>query len=296
MVSIDIIIIGNSGAGKTCIAQKYVSDGNNDNNSDEQTNGDPNPNTNNADDPMKMKPNPTIGVDHFKKRINVNDLSIKINLWDTAGQEKYVSITKSFFQKADGVILTFDLTDYQSFKKIEEYWLQQVDENSSKSIKKILIGNKVDRNEERQVSALQGANLASKYNINYFETSALTGESVNLSIDTLVKQCAFAIEEHKGNQTDDIFEIIPNKSKQLNCFDKMKEISEKFFKMITPSKKNKQKSKKDSTKQSKPDDAVVQQQLQELQTNIVVQKQMQEINQDKEQSKNILPETNETQK
>ncbi|EAS05453.2 Rab-family small GTPase (macronuclear) [Tetrahymena thermophila SB210] len=293
MVQIDIIIIGNSGAGKTCLAKKYVSDNNNENDGDEQTNG--NPNKINGCDPMEMKPNPTIGVDHFKKRIKVNDLSIKIDLWDTAGQERFGAITKSFFQKADGVILTFDLTDYESFRKIEEYWLQQVEEISNKSIKKILIGNKVDRNEDRKVSALQGANLASKYNINYFETSALTGESVNLSFDTLVKQCAFAIEEHKGNQTEDNFKVIPHKSKQLNCFDKMKEISEKFFKMITPSKKNKQISKIDSTKQSKPDDAVVQQQLQELNNNMGVQQQMQEINHEKEQSKSVLNETNETQ-
>lgn len=63
-----------------------------------------------------MKQDPSIGMDLFSKTIIVNGENIKINIWDTAGQDKYFSLTKSLFQKADGVLLTFDLTDLESFK------------------------------------------------------------------------------------------------------------------------------------------------------------------------------------
>ena len=63
-----------------------------------------------------MKQDPTIGMDLFSKTIQVNEQNLKINIWDTAGQDKYFSLTRGLFQKADGVLLTFDLTDLDSFK------------------------------------------------------------------------------------------------------------------------------------------------------------------------------------
>lgn len=63
-----------------------------------------------------MKQDPSIGMDLFTKNIVVNGKSIKINIWDTAGQDKYFSLTRNLFKKADGVLLAFDLTDLESFK------------------------------------------------------------------------------------------------------------------------------------------------------------------------------------
>lgn len=65
---------------------------------------------------FSMKQNPSIGMDLFTKTIIVSGKTVKLNIWDTAGQDKYFSLTRSLFQKADGVLLTFDLTDTESFK------------------------------------------------------------------------------------------------------------------------------------------------------------------------------------
>lgn len=110
---------------------------------------------------------------------------IKLQIWDTAGQERFRTITKTYYKGAHGIILTFDVTDENSFKNIRN-WVKQIEQNAQNNVCKVLVGNKCDR-EDRKVTLEEGQKLASEYNMKYFETSAKTNLNVNETFTFLTK-------------------------------------------------------------------------------------------------------------
>ena len=95
----------------------------------------------------------TAGIDHKQKNIKHQGKLLKIQIWDTAGQEKYRSLTRKYYEGCSGIILVFDVTDKSSFEGIQEYWLQKIIENSDTNCELALVGNKTDLINDRQVSA-----------------------------------------------------------------------------------------------------------------------------------------------
>ena len=128
----------------------------------------------------------TVGFD-FKSRIfemSNPKKKVKFQIWDTAGQEKYMSINKNLFQRVQGIILMYDISNMNSFKNLTK-WMDAIKENS-KDVPVILIGNKCDlEGSERQVSTEDGEDFAQKYDIKFFEGSAKTGVNVNKSFETI---------------------------------------------------------------------------------------------------------------
>ena len=106
----------------------------------------------------------TVGIEFFTKEEEINGRKIRVKIWDTAGQELYKSITKNFYRNSDGVIIVYDVTDRESFEKVQE-WVQSISENTDteKNIQKVLVANKVDLT--RKVTKEEGMKLAEKYNI-----------------------------------------------------------------------------------------------------------------------------------
>ena len=86
---------------------------------------------------------PTIGVDFKIKNIQFEDKTVKLHIWDTAGQERFKTITSSYYKGAHGIIVTYDITDRDSFAKVSE-WMSEVDKHASENISRILVGNKRD--------------------------------------------------------------------------------------------------------------------------------------------------------
>jgi len=111
---------------------------------------------------------------------------IKLQIWDTAGQERFRTITKTYYKGAHGIILTFDVTDENSFKNIRN-WVKQIEQNAQNNVCKVLVGNKCDR-EDRKVLVEEGQKLASEFNMKYFETSAKTNLNVNETFTYLTKE------------------------------------------------------------------------------------------------------------
>lgn len=97
----------------------------------------------------------TIGVDFKIKSFFIDGFRVKTNIWDTAGQERFKNISTSYYKNASGVVLVYDITDLESFNKIGD-WLVEVTNNSPKDIYLVLLGNKSDLADERQVSYDQG--------------------------------------------------------------------------------------------------------------------------------------------
>ena len=130
----------------------------------------------------------TVGFD-FKSRIcditKVNK-KVKFQIWDTAGQEKYMSINKNLFQRVQGIMLMYDISNEESFNHLNK-WIEHIKENSSGS-PVILIGNKSDLENNRQVSKQEGEAKAKNNGIAFLETSALDGNNIELAFQTLVEE------------------------------------------------------------------------------------------------------------
>lgn len=111
---------------------------------------------------------------------------IKLQIWDTAGQERFRTITKTYYKGAHGIILTYDVTDENSFKNIRN-WVKQIEQNAQNNVCKVLVGNKCDR-DNRKVSFDDGQKLAKEFNMQFFETSAKTNYNVNETFTYLTRE------------------------------------------------------------------------------------------------------------
>lgn len=137
----------------------------------------------------------TVGID-CKSKVCILPKSkkkVKINLWDTAGQERYMSINKLYFQKIQGIILMYDITQRSSFERLPK-WVQLINETTF-NIPVILIGNKIDDEEEnRIVSTEEGKDFANQNGYLFYEASALSGKNVNNSIYDLCESIILSLE------------------------------------------------------------------------------------------------------
>lgn len=129
----------------------------------------------------------TVGVDYQLKTIKVDDKAVKLQIWDTAGQERFRTITKNFFTSTNGFVVCYDITSKESFNCVT-MWLNEIKKNASEDKQVVLIGTKVDLDDERQVTKEQGQNLANNNKIPFFETSAKDGINLNETFETLSKK------------------------------------------------------------------------------------------------------------
>ena len=161
----------------------------------------------------------TIGLDNFTKDEVIDNKTIRIKIWDTAGQEKYQSLTKGFFRNAQGIMVVFDVTNSETYEDIK-YWTQSIKTHMGSDIDKIsviIIGNKIDSN-EREVKREDAEVYCQELGYPYFETSAKTGENVDETIKYLVKEVLkkISIFKNKLNYTDNNIRISRDKG-EGNC-------------------------------------------------------------------------------
>ena len=179
-----LILIGNSCVGKSSIIQRYIQKTFN----DEYT--------------------CTIGVDFFMKTLDINDNLIKLQLWDTAGTEKFKSITTGYYRGANAAFVVFDLTSRISFDSVSE-WIQNYynysNPNSEKNV--VLIGNKSDLKENREISDEEINKFAINNNIKYFETSAKNGNNIEECFYYIAEKLMKDMKE-KGEDSNDNNNII----------------------------------------------------------------------------------------
>jgi small GTP-binding protein len=155
---------------------------------------------------------PTIGYDYKSKTIilNKSKKKAKLQIWDTAGQERYMSLCKTVFQRVDGVMLVYDITQLITFENILK-WINIIrDYNDLMPI--ILIGNKIDKINERLVTFENGEKLAAENNIKFMETSALTGENVDDAFINFGNDIINFLK-NKTCLMSDKFSLVKNKTK-----------------------------------------------------------------------------------
>ena len=176
-----ILLIGNSNVGKSSLFLRFV------------------------DEIWKENFVPTIGVDFKIKSIKIDNKIIKLQIWDTAGQERFRSILSSYYKGANGILLLYDITNVNSFKSLSN-WLIDIEKNSSKNVKKILIGNKCDLNELRKIPINKGKEFADTYNMKFIETSAKNNVNINECFNILGKELLNNIDL-KSNKKEKIFHL-----------------------------------------------------------------------------------------
>nr|2EQB_A Chain A, Ras-related protein SEC4 [Saccharomyces cerevisiae] len=156
-----ILLIGDSGVGKSCLLVRFVED--------------------------KFNPSfiTTIGIDFKIKTVDINGKKVKLQLWDTAGQERFRTITTAYYRGAMGIILVYDVTDERTFTNIKQ-WFKTVNEHANDEAQLLLVGNKSDM-ETRVVTADQGEALAKELGIPFIESSAKNDDNVNEIFFTLAK-------------------------------------------------------------------------------------------------------------
>ena len=137
----------------------------------------------------------TIGVEFAAKNINIDGKIFRIQIWDTAGQENFRSLTRSYFKNSACAIITYDITNKESFDNVEE-WINEIKNQSSKDILLVLVGNKNDLENERDVSFDEGEQFAKNNNMIFYETSAKTGKNVNEIFENTVNNISKKIEEN----------------------------------------------------------------------------------------------------
>mmetsp|Transcript_50927 Transcript_50927/g.108157 ORF Transcript_50927/g.108157 Transcript_50927/m.108157 type:complete len:197 (-) Transcript_50927:160-750(-) len=119
----------------------------------------------------------TIGVDFKAKVVERGGKKLNIQVWDTAGQERFRTIAPAYYRSAMGVVFTYDITDKATYDHVED-WVAQLDKHADPQVQKILVGNKSDLAEHRKVSVQEGEQLAAKFGMAFFETSAKNDENV----------------------------------------------------------------------------------------------------------------------
>jgi small GTP-binding protein len=119
---------------------------------------------------------PTIGVEYKQKVIELGGKLMRVQLWDTAGTERFRTITPIYYRKVDGVLLIFDITDRASFRSIQ-YWVDELSEKGEDGAQLMLVGNKNDRESQREVGREEAKARAKELGIPYVETSSLSLEA-----------------------------------------------------------------------------------------------------------------------
>ena len=134
------------------------------------------------------------GVDFKYKNITCEDKTVRLQIWDTAGQEKFRSIVQTYYKGAMGIILVYSINDRRSFENIEN-WMKQILANTDNDTIVLLIGNKADV-EDREVEKSEGENLAAQYKIQFFETSAKTGQNIQETFFQITKDIKQKVGEN----------------------------------------------------------------------------------------------------
>ncbi|CAH8630403.1 unnamed protein product [Schistosoma bovis] len=123
----------------------------------------------------------TVGIDYKTKTVKANDQLVRLQIWDTAGQEKFRSLTKSYYRDTNAVLLVYDICKMDSFSNIKS-WMSEINANiqsNNNNILIILVGNKLDEERNRMVTKKEGERLAQQTDALFWETSAKTGANVD---------------------------------------------------------------------------------------------------------------------
>ncbi|KAL3880689.1 hypothetical protein ACJMK2_032909 [Sinanodonta woodiana] len=192
-----IVLIGDAGVGKTCLVRRF---------------------TQGLFPPGQAA---TIGVDFMIKTVEIDGERVKLQIWDTAGQEKFRSITQSYYRAANALILVYDVCSQATFDSLPQ-WISDIESFAKHKVLAYLVGNKIDQINSREVPSYIGKQWADRFEMRFLETSAKDAENVDiLFYDIAMELTKDAREKDKLESDCTGFNISPN-TKTINrctaCF------------------------------------------------------------------------------
>ncbi len=187
---IKVITLGNSAVGKSSFIIKYI------------------------DNSFTLYYTATLGIDFKQKKIKLKDgRDVRLRIFDTAGQERYKSVSASFIKKADGVILIYDIGNLESFEAVEN-WIKSIREIGKDNLPIILVGNKCDLSDDkRMISLKEGQDKADEFNIPFYETSCKEGINIKEVFEKLVDD----IMEKGSKNINREYKILNKGKKKEKC-------------------------------------------------------------------------------
>ena len=194
------LLLGESNVGKTSILLRYI------------------------DNTFKYSDISTCGIDVKVKYVSCNNKKIKLNIWDTAGQERFRGLTKNYFRGAHGFIFIYDITNKESFDKLKG-WMKDAKEKIENDYKMIIVGNKKDCEDKRQIDFQTLKEFGEVKQINYFEVSAKTGEGIDQIFNDFVIELLkyrnigiYKVDESTDRTYSSLEKsLLNNKKENCNC-------------------------------------------------------------------------------
>ena len=167
-----IVLIGDSGVGKTNILSRYISN------------------------EFSLTTQATVGVEFGSKIIKRGEKLIKLQIWDTAGQERYKSITSAYYKGSKGAFVVYDISRKSTFDNVDK-WIEELKNNGSEDVFIMLVGNKSDLKDKREISEEDVQKKAQLYNVAFCETSALEGKNIEYAFESLINEITKKVEKDK---------------------------------------------------------------------------------------------------
>ena len=187
-----ILLLGDSDVGKSSLILRYT------------------------DETFNSKLVNSIGVDFKMKKREIDGKIIKVQIWDTAGHERFRTITYSYYRGANAIIIVFDLSDKQTFISITE-WLKQIEKHANENVFKFLVGNKSDLVDKRQITYEEAKQYADDHDLPYIETSAKEGININELFDSSIKTFLSNSKSYRGEKNIKLNSQSTNSSEKNAC-------------------------------------------------------------------------------
>ena len=189
-----VLLLGDSSVGKTCFLLRY------------------------CDKSFQDVHLSTIGLDYRLKTITLkNNKNIKLQIWDTAGQDRFRAITKNYYKSANGVLLIYDISNLQTYENVKN-WISQIREEANPNVIIYLVGNKIDLPKEKRVVNIEdGEKIAEEFEIKFKEASAKSGTNVNEIFEELVEQIDEKFSKLEAPKKKKVNQLYTGKKKKKCC-------------------------------------------------------------------------------
>ena len=185
----NIIVLGESALGKTAFIRRF------------------------SEDKFEKSYLTTLRLDFITKEIKIKEgKTINMKIFDTAGQERFRTLTNNYYQKADGILLIYSIKDKDSFSTINN-WITEIKTKANEDVVVFLIGNKCDLDKDREVSKKDGETLAEKYKIPFYESSA----KLDVNVKNVFEELAQMVVDNSGNVVESNELNIKTTKKVKNC-------------------------------------------------------------------------------
>ena len=171
-ILLKLVMIGDSGVGKTNILSRYINN------------------------EFSLTSKATVGVEFCSTIVKKNGKLIKLQIWDTAGQERYKSITSAYYKGSKGAFVVYDISRKNTFDNVDK-WINELKNNGSEDVFIMLVGNKSDLKDQREISEEEVKKKAELYNVAFCETSALEGKNIEYAFENLINEITKKVEKER---------------------------------------------------------------------------------------------------